>query len=203
MRKTKFVAMIVIFLLIVMYTINSYAVVADLKIEGNQRVKVGETIQLEAIYNSFNEDNPDEKIEENVNVTKKALWLSSEDSVATVDNKGLVTGVSMGIVKVTADYEIPAIYEITVLGENGEEPIFEGMKDDDETNQVVENTVKSESKVVTNSTTTNTTAPSNTKTSRDYVLWFILLLCGILLIALIISAIIKTFKKDDDDELKL
>lgn len=205
MRKTKFVATIVIFLLIVMYTINSYAVVSELKIEGEKSIKEGEKVQLKAVYNSYNEDNPNEKIEDNTNVTKKALWLSSDETVATVDENGVVTGISKGIVKITADYEIPAIHELNVLGVNGEEPIL--VPPEDEENTVVETKTETTNTTVTNYTTTNTTnttAPSNTKTSRDYLLWFILLLCGILLVALIISAIIKTFKKDDDDdELKL
>ena len=203
MRKTKIVAMIIIFLLVLMYTINSYAVVADLKIEGEQRVKVGDTIQLEAIYNSFNEENPEEKIEENVNVTKKALWLSSEDTVATVNDEGLVTGVSMGIVKVTADYEVPAIYEITVLGENGEEPVFVGIEDEEA--KIVEGTESHNNTVATNNTTdTNNETKSTGKDTKYYLFLFILILCVLLLLSLIIASIIKTIKKDDDDdELKL
>ena len=51
----------------------------------------GETLQLGIIYH------PDDAVQEKVN------WKSSDESIATVNSDGLVTGVSMGLVTITAE----------------------------------------------------------------------------------------------------
>ena len=204
MRKTIIITVILTFLLILIFAVNSYAVVSDLKIQGAEKVKEGETIQLEAIYNSYNDDNPTEKIEDNTNVTKKALWLSSDETVATVDENGVVTAVSKGIVKITADYEVPAIHELNVLGKNGEEPVM--VPPEEEENTVVENKTQTKNTTVTNNTTTNTNNTTKSIGSRDtryYLFLAVLILCILTLLLLVISSIVRIVKKDDDDDLKL
>ena len=123
MRSLKFVVMIIVFALILMCSTNAYAVLLTLKINGQHSVEVGEKVKLQAIFNSGNEssnNNNDLEIldeEDNTNdddVTDKAKWISSDESVATVDKNGVVTGVSEGHVVISAEYEVTSNFEIKV-----------------------------------------------------------------------------------------
>lgn len=79
--------------------------VTDIKISGDKEVTVGAKIKLEA---KVSPDNASDKT---------IIWSSSNESVATVDQSGNVTGVTPGIVKITAtshDGKVSTTYEITV-----------------------------------------------------------------------------------------
>lgn len=86
-----------------------------LEVTGEVWIPAGETTQLQAKYweqeGVFEEgkEEPteiknDKKNEENV--TNKVIWKSSDSSVATVDNKGLLKGIKEGTVKISATQNI-------------------------------------------------------------------------------------------------
>ena len=74
--------------------------------EGDNSVVVNETIDLDPVFNPVNTTNQ--------NVT----WASSDDSIATVDENGIVTGIKAGTVNITVTTEdggFTATKEITVI----------------------------------------------------------------------------------------
>lgn len=69
---------------------NGSQYIASAEITGEDATNVGDSVQLTAVVN-----------EEEVSISS-CSWSSSDDSIATVDNDGLVTGVSVGQVTITA-----------------------------------------------------------------------------------------------------
>ena len=82
---------------------------SSVTITGGTEVAVGSTLQLNA--KSYNSDG-------NITYTTRFTWSSSDTSLATVNSNGLVTGVSMGKVVITAisldDNSISGKYTIDV-----------------------------------------------------------------------------------------
>ena len=121
MRCLKFIVMIIVFSLILMFSTNAYAVKSTLKIDGEHSVEVGEKVKLQAIFSSGDTssnaddlDISDEEYNNDDNVTEKAKWVSSDENIATVDKNGVVTGVSEGDVVISAEYEVTSNFEMKV-----------------------------------------------------------------------------------------
>ena len=116
MRSLKLVAMIIITMFIIMYSTNAYAIV----ISGEQKVGVGEKVNLELYPNSEEEvvDDEDSLINNEEIDVAKVKWTSNNESVATVDKDGVVTGISKGNVIISAEYETEkANYEMVIIDE--------------------------------------------------------------------------------------
>ena len=67
-------------------------VVTDIKITGRNQCKLGETLQLGVSFTPSTTTSP-------------ITWSSNNEKIATVNESGLVYGVSLGIVKITATTE--------------------------------------------------------------------------------------------------
>ena len=128
LKKSLF---IILFLFIITLTLNEVnAICFDLKITGESSVDTNKSINLTALLEVYNDlyvpDLPDGgmgKVKTD-NVTNEVLWSSSNPSVATVNSNGKVTGVSSGVVTVTATYDNnwTATHEIRVFASNYIEP---------------------------------------------------------------------------------
>ncbi len=78
-------------------TVREYYVLVQAKIvavtiEGTQNIKMGETLDLNAIISPLAMD-------------QSVTWTSSDEAIATIDETGLVTAVNTGLVTVTATSE--------------------------------------------------------------------------------------------------
>ena len=80
-----------------------YGICFWLRIEGEESVGEGENIQLEAIYDVGNDLGDNQGILSEEYVTDEAIWISSDESVAKVEN-GNVFGVQIGTATITAIY---------------------------------------------------------------------------------------------------
>lgn len=129
--KLKKSLFIILFLFIITLTLNGVnAINFDLKITGESSVDINKSINLTAISEVYNDiyipDLPDGgmgKVSSD-NVTNEVVWSSSNPSVATVNSNGKVTGVSSGVVTITATYSNnwTATHEIRVFASNYIEP---------------------------------------------------------------------------------
>ena len=91
---------------------NAPVAVEDVKIEGTNTVNIGKQITLNAVYKPENAD------------VKEISWHSGDESVATINDNGTVTGVSEGIVDITLTVDgIEAHKEIVVLDPSSVKPI--------------------------------------------------------------------------------
>lgn len=109
MKKTKvlFIIFSLLFILILLNLSTSYAIMFDLEISGNSYVEIGKSIQLKSDYITHNDSYiPDVSTRETgrEDVTSKTIWTSSDSSIATISNTGLVTGIKPGTVTITANY---------------------------------------------------------------------------------------------------
>lgn len=110
-----------------MITSNNYVVGDKMRYDDVKDVEVEKTLQLYVVIAHGNEmliDNNYDSLgwfvnEANLNGT---TWTSSNNSIATVDNNGKVTGVSEGKANITVNYNNEsAIYEVNVKSKsNGE-----------------------------------------------------------------------------------
>ena len=87
-----------------------------LYIEGNNTVEVEKTIQLSALL--------EQGLTTPENITSNVIWTTSDETIATINESGLVTGVSEGTVTIIATYvvdeiEYTATYDITVEPRKG------------------------------------------------------------------------------------
>lgn len=130
MKLKKFL-FIILFLFIITLTLNGVnAINFKLKITGENTVDVNKSINLTAISDVYNDvyipDLPDGGMGQvsSDNVTNEVVWSSSNTSVATVNSAGKVTGISSGIVIITATYSNnwTATHEIRVFASNYIEP---------------------------------------------------------------------------------
>ena len=91
---------------------NAPVAVETVKIEGTNTVNIGKQITLNAVYEPENAE------------VKEITWHSGDESVATIDDNGIVTGVSEGIVDITVTIDgIQAHKEIVVLDPSSVKPI--------------------------------------------------------------------------------
>ena len=126
----KIIVLITITFLIAITNVN--AVYSDLSISGPKEVGTGDTIQLKAIYEMGNDipgidanGAPDTsslgKLSEE-DLTKKVKWKSSDNSIATINKHGVVTGVKEGVATITAENTKDGredYYGITVIKSKG------------------------------------------------------------------------------------
>jgi hypothetical protein len=95
------------------FTVTKKAVVPSLKIFGLQNVKIGETITLSSQL---------------INVEGEVVWESQNSKIATVNNKGVVSGISSGIVIITAymsnDSSVKDEHLVDVSNLNGQQDIL-------------------------------------------------------------------------------
>lgn len=113
-----------IILLLTMFLFNLSAVHAinfEMEIKGRHFMGTDKSIQLYAKSKVYNDEAiqglPNGglgKVDEE-DVTTKTVWISSNPSVAIVDSNGVVTGISTGIVTITADYSDTATHIIIVI----------------------------------------------------------------------------------------
>lgn len=112
MKKRKIIFGIAIVIAMLMYSINLYAIMFTLEISGEKTVGIGKKTQLKAELVTSNDvylhGVPGGGFGETGrrNVTNKATWKSSNPHIATVDDKGKVTGVAEGTTTITAKYEM-------------------------------------------------------------------------------------------------
>lgn len=74
------------------YYVLVQAKIVAVMIEGTQNIKIGETLDLNAIISPLAMD-------------QSVTWTSSDDTIATIDEAGLVTAVNTGLVTITATSE--------------------------------------------------------------------------------------------------
>lgn len=144
MKSKKIICLVLVILMMILtFNINSYAVtLPELRITSNnyavgdkmryndvKDVKVEKTLQLYAVIAHGNEMLIDDNYDslgwfvDEVNLSG-ATWTSSNNSIATVDNNGKVTGVAEGKTTITAKYNNEtANYEVSVIS-NAEKPSF-------------------------------------------------------------------------------
>ena len=129
-KKIVLVSVLLLLLLCLMCTTKSYGICFDMYIQGEESVRAGDTIQLEAFYFIGNDLDEFGILRED-DVTNKAIWTSSDENIAKVEN-GEVYGISRGLVTITAEYNDgditrEASMDVYVYGE---------MKDSDPNNTV-------------------------------------------------------------------
>ncbi len=124
---------IIAFLIILSNKVN--AISFNLDIKGDKTVAINETIQLKSEYWVGNDiylpDLPNGGVGEvsREDVTEKSTWKSSDTNIATVDNKGKVTGKAEGTATITAIYYFQgeeyrdATYLVEVKNKSNEEEL--------------------------------------------------------------------------------
>lgn len=121
MKKPIIRILTLIFVFVCFAPFNAKAIMTSLDISGDKLVYVNQSVNLKASFNMSNDlDNEDQaskntSLNEFEDVTSKAVWTSSNDSVATVNDQGVVTGLKNGKVTISANYnDVTASYDITV-----------------------------------------------------------------------------------------
>ena len=100
--------------------VETAAEVASVEISGdNSTIEVSETVQLSARAYTINE----------VEITGKLVsWSSSDMTVASIDQNGLVTGLSDGLTEMTATVDgINSPAYVIMVGSNGKMGTFQGV----------------------------------------------------------------------------
>ena len=111
MKNKKIIFGLAVLVCILMCSACVIAISMNLEIKGEQTVTVGGTINLTADYwvgnDVINPDDPNGGIGEvsREEVTSNCEWTSSNESIATVDNTGLVRGIAEGSAIITAKYD--------------------------------------------------------------------------------------------------
>ena len=131
MKKIKkFLGIIIlVFVFLCIKSLNSYALMLEIKIVGEEVVAIGKSIQLKTVSITHHDmqNDPQYGTPDEVEIETKN-WTSSDETIATVDSKGIVTGIKEGKVTIYGDSREK---EITVIQET-EEP---------ETNEEIENII--------------------------------------------------------------
>ena len=120
-NKKKYLFIILLLLTMFLFNLTTvYAINFEMEITGKHFVGIGKNIQLYAksiVYNDVAIPGVSNgglgKVDEE-DVTTKTVWISSNPSVAIVDSNGFVTGVSTGIVTITAEYSDTDTHTIIV-----------------------------------------------------------------------------------------
>ena len=126
MRKSIIKMFMLLFIVTVcLIPFNTKAVMTSLDISGNQQVYVNQTVNLKVTFNMsndlYNENQEDENVSQNniEDVTDKAVWISSNENIATINDEGVVTGIKPGSVTISANYnDIEATYDMIVVDNN-------------------------------------------------------------------------------------
>lgn len=128
MKNKRILLVAIITAMMLFLSVSVYALSLNLEIKGENTVEVNQKIQLSAEYWIGNEmEDPNEpggglgEVSRD-DVSEQSTWTSSDENVATVDNKGEVTGVTAGNATITAVYideprggvERTATHDITV-----------------------------------------------------------------------------------------
>lgn len=108
-KKVLFIIILFLFILTFCSTVVK-AINFEIKVTGRHIVKVNRSVNLNAVFEVYNdlympgEPNGGMGKKENRNVTNEVVWTSSNPRIASVDSNGQVTGISSGIVTITANY---------------------------------------------------------------------------------------------------
>lgn len=108
-KKVLFIIILFLFILTICSTVVK-AINFEITVTGRHIVKVNRSVNLKAVFKVYNDiyipgkPNGEMGKKENCNVTNEVVWTSSNPRIARVDSNGKVTGVSSGIVTITANY---------------------------------------------------------------------------------------------------
>lgn len=121
-NKKKYLFIIILLLTMFLFNLSVvHAINFEMEIKGRHFIGTDRSIQLHAKSIVYNDvaipgmpNGGTGKVDEE-DVTTKAVWTSSNPSVATVNSNGVVTGISTGIVTITAEYSDTDTHTIIVI----------------------------------------------------------------------------------------
>ena len=142
-KKIVLTSVLLLLLLCVMCTTKSYGICFDMRIEGEESVHAGDTIYLNAFYFIGNDLGRPYIVREDI-VTEEAIWTSSDENIALVEN-GRVFGVSSGVATITAEYTdgditreaSMEIYVYGVMIDNNQNNMIEIIPDDTSSDEYI------------------------------------------------------------------